>query len=154
VAFAEEPAGCDSFKWPVAEDQAALGASGLAAVDAGGTLALGRAAKVRLAPAAQVAFALAPERAPKPETFAAVVTLPPPPAPGVYRVTLSEAGWIDVIQDGAAIRPLAFSGARDCPHVRKSLKFQLSARPVTIQLSNVAAKEAALIVRAEDAPAH
>jgi len=152
AARAEEPSGCAAFKWPVDADQAALGSGGLAAVDQGGTLALNRAVLVKLAPADAVSFAMAPERVPKPETFAAVLTLPPP-APGVYRITLSEAGWIDVIQNGAMIHPLAFSGARDCPHVRKVLKFQLSGGAVTIQLSNVAASEAALIVRAEDVAA-
>ena len=37
--------------------------------------------------------------------------------PGTYWITLSEAAWIDVIQDGAARKATAHSGATGCDGV-------------------------------------
>lgn len=149
AARAEEPSGCDAFKWSIVTDQADLAAEGLPAVEDGGALGYGAGATVRLVPVDKAHFRQPPERAPRPETLAAVVELPPPPAPGVYRVSLSAGAWVDAIQDGAALKPRAFSGARDCPHVRKSLKFQLSDKPVTIQISNVAEPAISIVVLPE-----
>jgi hypothetical protein len=143
---AEEPSGCDAFKWSIATDQAALAAEGLPTVEDGGALGYAAGATVRLVPVDKAHFRQLPERTPRPETFAAVVELPPPPAPGVYRISLSDAAWLDAIQDGVALKPRAFSGARDCPHVRKSLRFELSDKPVTIQISNVAGRAISLVV--------
>ncbi|WP_374546360.1 hypothetical protein [Rhodoblastus sp.] len=151
AARAEEPVGCAAFKWSIAEDQTALSAEKRAMVENGGALAYGAATTARLAPLDAIRFPSPPERAPKLGTFAAIVTLPAPPVAGVYRLTLSDAAWVDAIQDGAALKPLAFSGARDCPHVRKTLKFQLSDKPLTLQISGAPAPEIALIVHADEA---
>ena len=40
----------------------------------------------------------------------------------------------------------AFTAAHDCPKIRKSLKFMLSASKTTLQISSVAAKEIAVVV--------
>jgi len=68
------------------------------------------------------------------------------PNAGVYTVSLSAAAWIDVIQDGAILKPLAFSGAQDCPHIRKTLKYQLAPQGAVIQISNVAGSEISVVV--------
>ena len=146
---AEEPSGCDKFKWPIARQQAALASQDKAAVADGGALAVGTARKVSLAPIEKVHFPQAPERPPAPATYAAVLTLAIPPAAGVYTVSLSAGAWVDVYEDGAALRPLAFSGARDCPNIRKTLKFQLAAKTTVIQISNAAAPEISIVVLPE-----
>jgi hypothetical protein len=145
---AEEPSGCDKFKWPIARQQAALAAEGKATVADGGALAVGTAARVSLAPVEKVHFAQAPERAPAPGTYAAVLTFAPSAA-AVYTVSLSEGAWVDVFQDSAALRPLAFSGAKGCPNIHKSLKFQLAAQKTVIQVSNSAAAEISIVVLPE-----
>jgi len=44
---------------------------------------------------------------------------------------------------------LAFSGAKDCPHIRKSLKFKLTGQKVVIQISNAAAPDIILVALPE-----
>jgi hypothetical protein len=51
-----------------------------------------------------------------------------------------------VIQDGVALKPFAFRGARECPHLRKSLKFQLAPQETVIQVSNAAEWEISRVV--------
>jgi hypothetical protein len=145
---AEEASGCDKFKWSIARQQAALASAGKATVADGGALSVGTALRVPLSPVEKIHFKQTPERAPAPATYAAVLTLAPPAA-GVYTLSLSAGAWVDVFQDGAALHPLAFSGARDCPDIRKSLKFQFSAKPTVIQVSNAAAPEISLVVLPE-----
>ncbi len=54
---------------------------------------------------------------------------------GLYTVSLSSGAWVDVIQDGHALKPVAFSGATDCDGIRKTMKYQLSAQPFVLQIS-------------------
>jgi len=49
-ARAEEPIGCDKFKWPIAREQAALAAADQNSIAQDGVLAAGTAALVHLAP--------------------------------------------------------------------------------------------------------
>ncbi len=144
--LAQTPSGCDKFKWPIDREQAALAAPRKATLENGGELAFGAAAAARLAPLADVHFTQDPQRPPKPGTFAGVLNLAPPPAAGVYVFALSAPVWIDVIQDGKALKPVAFSGALDCPNIRKTLKFNLAASPSTIEISNAPATEVSLVV--------
>ena len=52
-------------------------------------------------------------------------------------MTLSSEGWIDVVQNGAAIRSDAHTGAKGCPDVRKSVRFPVGSFPIVLQLSGV-----------------
>ena len=85
---------------------------------------------------ASVAFVLPPERAPKPGTFGAALKLDRVDKPGGYQITLSDEAWLDVVQAGARVKSTGFSGQKDCPGVRKSVRFDLQAGPATIQVSN------------------
>jgi hypothetical protein len=149
LARAEEPRGCDKFKWPVAHEQAALQDAQKPRVESGGALTIDAAAALRLVPLADAHFVLAPERAPKSTADNAGMASAPAPAAGVYKISLSEAGWIDVVQDGAFVKSLDFSGALDCPGIRKIVKFSLAAKPFTIEVSGVHAPELSLIVSPE-----
>jgi hypothetical protein len=66
--------------------------------------------------------------------------------PGVYRVTLSDAGWIDVIQNGRELTSAAFTGAVGCEGVRKSVKFDLIADPFVIEVTGVTSPEIGIVV--------
>ncbi len=81
-------------------------------------------------------FALPPERAPKAGSFGGVLKVAID-KPGLYEVTQSDEGWIDVVQDGARVKSSDFSGQKACPGVRKSVRFNLAAGPATLQISNV-----------------
>ena len=47
------------------------------------------------------------------------------------------------------IMSTGFSGALDCPGIRKSVKFPLAAKPFTVEVSGVEAPELSLIVSPE-----
>lgn len=54
---------------------------------------------------------------------------------GLYTISLSTGAWVDVVQDGHALKPVAFSGATDCSGIRKTVKYELSAQPFVLQVS-------------------
>ena len=58
-----------------------------------------------------------------------------PERPGAYQVTLSGEGWIDLVQNSAALDSTDHSGAKNCPGLRKSVRFKVGAAPVTLQIS-------------------
>ena len=115
-------------------------------VGASGEISLGKGFRVALAATDAVHFAAATERAPKPSTHAAVLALSLD-KPGAYDITLSDEGWVDVVAGGAMVKSSDFSGARGCPGVRKSVRFELPAGAATVQISNVSAEtiEAAVV---------
>ena len=76
-----------------------------------------------------------PERAPKDGTFAGFTSIKTAPKAGLYTVSLSSGGWVDVVQDGHFLKPKAFSGATDCDGIRKTMKYELSASPLVVQIS-------------------
>ena len=79
LAHAGAPPACAAFRWDVGRDRAALAADALPAIENGGALSFGQAARVRLASPDSVHFLLPPERAPRPQSYAAVIELPPTP---------------------------------------------------------------------------
>jgi hypothetical protein len=136
-AHAQDASGCDKFKWSIARERA-LFAAGAKPAASGATIAPGEGYAVALAPAPSVTFSVPPERAPKPGTFSAALTIDAIDKPGPYQITLSDEAWLDVVQAGALIKSAGFSGQKDCPEVRKSVRFDLQAGPATIQISNAA----------------
>jgi hypothetical protein len=102
---------------------------------------------VALVPFADAKLPTPPERAPKsPTSFAGFVEVSAPAKAGSYKITLSAEGWVDVVQDGQAVKSTAFSGALGCEGIRKSVKFDLAARPLTIELSNVPSNAIGIVV--------
>ena len=99
----------------------------------GGSAEIGTA--YALALATDVTLPMAPERKAGENSYAAVVTVPKLEA-GLYQITLSEEAWIDVVQNGAVVKSTDFSGQKDCPGVRKTVRFNLLAAPATVELSN------------------
>lgn len=151
LAAADEPAGCDAFRWPLETERAALAATGKPVVANGGALAYGSAETLRLASFAEAGLPRPPERAPKGNpSFAGHFSLGAPAKPGIYKVTIASEGWIDVVDNGAFLHPTAFSGVRDCAGARKSVKFELPGRPVDVQVSNVKDSHIAVIVTPAD----
>ncbi len=136
AAHAAEPSGCDKFKWPIDAERAALTVSERPIVTSGGDLpATGSAVTVALVPSTEARLPTPSERNFPPDAFGGYVMVAAPKEAGVYSVSLSEALWVDVVQDGKPLKPVAFSGATDCAGIRKTMRFDLTARPVTIQLS-------------------
>ena len=146
-AFAQEPVGCDKFKWPLENEHAALISA--KAVAPGGEIAPAAAARLALAPIADAKLPQEPTRKPRDGTFAGFVRVAALPKAGTYKVTMSKGGWIDVFQDGREVKSGAFSGATGCEGLRKSVKFNLAAAPVLLVVTGAPDKEIAVVVTAE-----
>jgi hypothetical protein len=134
---AEEPSGCDKFKWPVDRERAALTAPDRAKLTSGAELATLPATGFTLALVAPTEAKLPspPERAPKDGTFAGFASVKTAPKAGIYTVSLSTGAWVDVVQDGHFLKPAGFSGATDCDGIRKTMKYELSDKPFVLQIS-------------------
>ena len=144
--FAEEPRGCDKFKWSIDAAQGLLAA----AVEPAATANLDRGAlkaiRLSLTPLAEAHLVKPPERAPKdPASYAGALSFAAGEA-GRYRITLSAAAWIDLIQDGRFVSPTAFTGALDCPGVRKSVEFAIGDPAFTLQVSDAASPTISLAI--------
>ena len=134
---AEEPSGCDKFKWGIDRERAALTAPDRVKLASGGELAALPSTGVTLslrAPA-EAKLPSPPERAPKEGTFAGFASIKAAPRAGIYTISLSAGGWVDVVQDGHFLKPKAFSAATDCDGIRKTMKYEIGASPFVLQIS-------------------
>ena len=120
-----------AFKWPVERERALFSA---ALANAGGTLNVGAAALLSLTPADKVAFERPPSRKPRADSYGGVFDITVASA-GEVQITVSDDAWIDVIQNGEEQRFSAVSGVKACPGIRKSVRFELSGGPATLQIS-------------------
>lgn len=68
-------------------------------------------------------------------TFAGFASFKGAPKAGIYIVSLSAGGWVDLVQDGHFLKPKAFSGATDCDGIRKTMKYEIEAKPFVLQVS-------------------
>jgi hypothetical protein len=149
-AQAQEGSGCSAFKWPLDHERAALVRADKASLPNGGALSYDAAMTLELQPLATAGLPKAPERAPKsPTAFAGHFILAAPAKAGNYRVTISSEGWVDVLDGGAYLHPIAFTGAKDCEGARKSVKFDLPARPLALQFSGVPQNQISVIVSSD-----
>lgn len=136
----QEPVGCDKFKWPLDKERATLTGTDLPKLPSGASITwpIPWATLFTLVPFADAKLPTPPEFAPKSaSSFAGFLKVRAPARAGTYKITMSSEGWIDVVQDGRAVKSSAFSGATGCEGVRKSVKFFLAAQPLTIELSSV-----------------
>ena len=147
LAQAQEGSGCGGFRWPLEPERAALIRSDKPSLANGGALALNIAMTLELQPLTSAGLPKAPERAPKSaQAFAGHFALAAPAKPGVYKITISSPGWIDVIDGENYLHPKAFTGATGCEGARKSVKFDLPPRPLALQFSGVESDRISVIV--------
>jgi hypothetical protein len=134
---AEEPSGCDKFKWNIDQERAALTAPERVKITSGTELATLPSTGITLAlrPPADAKLPSPPERAPKEGTFAGFASIKAAPKPGLYTISLSAGGWVELVQDGHFLKPKAFSGATDCDGIRKTMKYEISASPLLLEVS-------------------
>jgi len=134
---ADEPSGCDKFKWNIDHARAVLTLPDRVKLNSGSELAASPTTGVTLAlvTPAEAKLPTPPERAPKEGTFAGFAKFTAAPKAGIYTISLSSGAWVDVVQNGHFIKPTAFSGATDCEGIRKTMKYELSAAPFVLQIS-------------------
>jgi len=151
-ALAQEPSGCDKFKWPLDKERATLTGTDLPKLASNGhaNWPLPFATTVTLRPFAEAKLGVAPERAPKSDnSFAGSIEVAAPARSGTYKITLSLEGWIDVVQAGKRLQSITATGATGCNGVRKSVKFELAAAPFTVQFSGVEASNVGVAISGE-----
>src|ERR1700724_3155312 len=151
-ALAQEPVGCDKFKWPLDKERATLTGTDLPKIVSGDrvTFPIPFGTIIALMPFADAKLPSPPERTPKSsDTFAGFFQAPAPKQPGSYKITLSAEGWIDVTQSGNPVKSTAFSGALGCEGIRKSVKLDLAAAPFTVELSGIKADSIKLVISGE-----
>jgi hypothetical protein len=134
-ASAQEPVGCDKFKWPVEKEMTALRAPHLQEVNSSTKLsAVPFVGTVVLVPSNTANLPKAPERTPKDDTFSGYLAITGIAA-GAYSISLSDAAWVDVVQDDRFLKAKAHSGVQGCQGIRKVLQFELKGDPLVIQIS-------------------
>jgi len=146
AAIAED--GCEKFAWPVAQEREALIASNQQVIASGASIEpTGQAFKLLLQKPDEARFVMPPERKPRAETWhGGLVLLPAPQQAGVYQVTLSDEAWVDVIQDSHYARSVGSSGRSDCPDLRKPARFEVTAGPIVLQISDVSGQAISVAV--------
>jgi len=147
LAQAQEGSGCNGFRWSLDHERAALIRADKPSLPNGGSLAYDAAMTLKLQPLSAAGLPKVPERPPRStDSFAGHFVLAAPAKPGVYKVTISSEGWVDVLDGGAYLHPTAFTGAKACDGARKSVKFDLPSRPLALQLSGVKGDQISVIV--------
>ncbi|GGC82601.1 hypothetical protein [Chelatococcus reniformis] len=140
AAHADAAGPCARFAWPLMREIAWFAAADLPTLAADGSVRpLPTGAFVAaLAPMAQVRFARPPERALRSAaSFGGTLAFGPLPA-GLYQVTLSAEGWIDLLEAGEYRPEKGHTGVRGCAGLRKSVRFEVGGGPLLLQLSGVA----------------
>jgi len=133
-AFAQD-AVCSKLAWPLGKERALLTGS-VDLVPSGTTRKAmpDRALSLMLKKGAD-GLPVAPGKPADATKFSGFVIVPVSAA-GDYLVSLSSEGWIDAVQDGASLTSTAHTGDEHCPGLRKSVRFTLGAKPLTLQISN------------------
>ncbi len=72
------------------------------------------------------------------------------PKTATYQVTISADGWIDVVQNGVAVKASAHTGDRLCLGLRKSVRFPLHAGPAIVQVSGAPENAIRIAIRRSD----
>jgi hypothetical protein len=150
--LAQEPVGCDKFKWPLEKERATLTGTDMPKVASGSRIGwpLPLATLVTLVPLADAKLPMPPERTPKAsDNFAGFIQAPAPAKAATYKITLSSAGWIDVVQDGRRVPSITSTGVTGCAGVRKSVTFDLAATPFTVQLSGIESDIVGVVISGE-----
>jgi hypothetical protein len=144
VSAAEEPSGCDKFKWPIDHERAVLTAPDRVKLNSGSDVAAMPSTAITLALVApsDARLPTPPERAK--DGMAGYANFKGAPKAGIYTISLSAGAWVDLVQDGHVLKPKTFSGATDCDGIRKTMKYELAAQPFVLQLSG--AKENAISI--------
>jgi len=131
---------CESFKWDVSHEHT-LFMGTATALNSGASLATApvivpdRLYELKLVPQQDTKFMVEPHRRdPADGVDAGLVSLHLN-ALGRYRVSSDAAVWIDVIDDGAAVRAIDFQGQKDCAAPHKVVEFEIGALQVLIQVS-------------------
>ena len=75
-----------------------------------------------------------PKGTPKDDTFSGYLVITGI-ASGTYSISVSDAAWLDVVENDHFLKAKAHSGAQGCQGIRKVLQFELRGDPLIVQIS-------------------
>ena len=147
--------GCAAFKWPLDTERKSFEDKAIETITSGSARGELKAQSfsLTLQPETEVPFTLPPGKKRKDadaKRFGAIVAFSAPPKAGTYQVTLSGEAWIDLVQDGKALKAADHSGVRDCLGLRKSVRFAVTGAPLVLQISGVPEQTIKVAIRTVD----
>lgn len=111
------------------------------------SLEIGQAARLSLHPMPKMHFQVSPAKGGDPASHGGIVRFDVV-NPGMYRVGLGTAAWVDVVRDGAAVASTAHGHGPACTGIRKTVDFTLGAGTHTLQIAgNANAQTTVLVVK-------
>jgi len=142
---------CSGFKWPVDTEVGWLKAGGDIELKSGAEIAEApaKAITLELEPAKSASLAATPgvkAQAIGADAYSGWFKIGGGLKPGLYKVSLSTNGWIDVVQGGALIPSHGFSGQRECTVIHKSVRYEIGAGPVVVQIAGAPQQRVRLTV--------
>jgi hypothetical protein len=153
---------CDAFTWNVAHERS-LFASSPNRLSAGKDASsappaiIDRLYELLLSPDTEVHLPVTPGRKSGGQATSAGVVRLQVVRPGLYRVSLSEGDWIEIVHEGAPLPSGDHEGQHGCSAPRKVVQFQLPAGEVLMQLSGAMSASVRLTITSapvsSDAPA-
>ena len=144
--------GCTGFGWPMGTEIAWMTSADSEAIESGAKMP-GLAAKaidLKLKPSKEVTLPVKPgmkKQAIAASSYSGWFEIASLPKGGRYQVTLSHEGWIDAVQKGELVESHGFTGKKGCKAVHKSVRYELGAGPVTIQISGAPAETVKVAIR-------
>lgn len=151
TARADDRAGCTGFFWPLDAELELM--AGPAETVTNGVLVPGlldKTVEVTLLPTASTTLPFKPGIKPKaipPSSFSGWIEIANVPAAGIYQIIINHNGWIDAAQDGVVLESAGFTGSPNCKILHKSVRYQLAAGPMTLQLTGVPAEKVKVTFR-------
>lgn len=147
--------GCTRFKWDVARELAVMKQTPrtiTAATQPGAHLPqlnVGTLYSLKLTDQAQVTFAVGPAKVNgAPGTAAGLAQFRVKKA-GRYRVSITSAHWVDIVDGTQLVPSVGFQGHVGCERPRKIVEFDLPAqRPLTLQFSGSSDSEVVMAITA------
>jgi hypothetical protein len=149
-AAAEED--CTGFSFPVDTDIAWMNAADSESVDAGAKLSSlpAKAVTLKMKPTREVTLPVKSGRKKQAiggGTYSGWFEIASLPKAGMYQMSVSVDGWIDAAQNGELVQSHSFSGRPACKAVRKSVRYELGAGPVTVQIAGAPAEAVKVTIR-------
>ena len=149
-AAAEED--CTGFSFPVDTDIAWMNAADSESVEAGAKLSSLPAKAVTLKMKLTRDITLPVKSGRKKQaigggTYSGWFEITSLPKAGMYQISLSVDGWIDAAQNGELVQSHSFSGRPACKSVRKSVRYELGAGPVTVQVAGAPVEAVKVTIR-------
>ncbi len=143
---------CTGFGWPMGTEIAWMTSTDSESIESGAKMP-GLAAKaidLKLKPSKEVTLPVKSgmkKQGIAPESYSGWFEIASLPKGGLYQVTLSHEGWIDAVQKGELVESHGFTGKKGCKAVHKSVRYELGAGPVTIQISGAPAETVKVAIR-------